>query len=95
MICLYGHNPADSITPGFASGFYKDGSPLFPGTGRFDPALFPVARISTSILDRGPGAYGLFSQHFDQWEAKYYKAHPDLKWINTTLNKIQNEFNPQ
>lgn len=84
---MYVNNPLDKVTPGLFSGFYKDGSAIFPGSGRFSHGISP-ARISTSKSEFGPGAYGIFEQNHDKWEGRYFLAHPDLKWVNITAKEI-------
>lgn len=95
MIPLYGNNPADSHTLGFPSGFYKDGSTLFPGIGRFPERGTTPARMSVGKSDRGVGAYGAYPGEFDAWEGRYFMAHPNLKWILASLNDTQSELIPR
>ena len=90
LMPLYGNNPADSNTPGFPSGFYKDGSTVFPGIGRFRELGIRPARIYTEKSGKGPGAYGYSPTSFDGWEGQYYLNHPNLRWVNTTLKKASN-----
>lgn len=87
------NNPNRTKTPGFWSGTYKDGSAVYPGTGNFPscPGVNP-ARITTSNNDQGPGAYiGCNREHlFDSMEAKYFAAHPKLKWVRTDTSRADN-----
>jgi hypothetical protein len=88
-------NAPDLTNLGFPSGTFYDGTTIYPGTlginacGGQTPG---PSQIITSSTYKGPGGYmscGGFL-YFDNTTAKYIKAHPKLKWVETTGSAAPN-----
>lgn len=82
------NDPNKAATSGFASGLYIDGSTAFPGTGIFACGSTVVARIQTTSVESGRGAYTVChsSRAYDNQQVKYFLPHPGLRWIRTNTS---------
>jgi hypothetical protein len=81
--------PWYSQTPGLASGVYNDGTTLWAGVANFGACLGQnpaPGRLDFDInSSKGIGSYMACTSYlFSNLEVRYFYAHPNLKWVETT-----------
>jgi hypothetical protein len=76
---------------GFMSGFYRDGSPMYVGTGDSGCGFIIYQNPTPALISTKAGGRGAYStcstfaaERFDNQNAKFFLAHSSMKWVTTT-----------
>lgn len=91
VLPLSTNDPRNAATLGFLSGTFTDGSPLYAGLGDFTilGGKWVPASIGISGASYGRYAYQTLSgMYTDLVNGVYYKAHPNLRWVTTTVEDV-------
>jgi hypothetical protein len=85
-IDLISNNPSDPATLALFSGFYRNSLAVYPGHGRHGTAN----RVGRVAFQQGVYMATGYSDILDSITARYFYAHPNLKWITTSVANVKN-----
>lgn len=84
-------NPMSDSMPGFFSGYYLDGTKVYPGTGVFPNCANHqrAARISSAKVSAYTSCNMPGSDHFVATNVKYFIDHPNLQWTHVDFEDVR------